>query len=73
LAKEKTLKDKQQTGEPKSDRSEKRPIMVMINKDALNLVKFGSQEFKQLPAVEQARIFLFQRGKKVKGEYDPNT
>ena len=47
--------------------------MVMIKKDALNLVKFGSQEFKQLPAVEQARIFLFQRGKKIKGEYDPNT
>ena len=67
------MKDKQQTVEPKSDRSEKRPIMVMINKDALNLVKFGSQEFKQLPTVEQARIFLFQRGKKVKGEYDPNT
>ena len=41
------------------------PVSHLIEKDVFNVVPVGSRAFKQLPVVDQARIYLMQNQQKV--------
>lgn len=63
------LKSKQiQQDELSSDRSDSRPMQDRIQNDVYNVVKIGSMEFKQLPVIDQARLFLMKQKSSAKFE-----
>ena len=45
------------------------PIVDLIQKDVFNVVPVGSKAFKQLPVVDQARIYLNQNVGKSRKHY----